>query len=112
MMATANGIAHLSFLGGALFLPVRTPYDRQLLAEYAAERAHAKGRVQILVNGQRWLVQLKRDAVSVGCHGCGDRVDSTRYSVADDGEIYCAKCALDGSVTTVPRLLQARREAV
>ncbi len=95
MRATANGIAHLSFAGGAVFLPVRTPYDRQMLAEYVSERVQAKGQVQILVDGQRWMVQRQRDPLFIACEGCGSSLMSTCYSVPDGQQVYCARCALN-----------------
>ncbi len=95
MRATANGIAHLSFAGGAVFLPVRTPYDRQMLAEYVSERVQAKGQVQILVDGQRWLVQRQREPAFVACDRCGSGISCTCYSDADGQQVYCARCALN-----------------
>ena len=94
MRAPANGIAHLSFAGGAVFLPARTPYDRQMLAEYVTERVQVKGQVQILVDGQRWLVQRLREAIFVACAGCGTGVSSTLYSGVEGDQVYCARCAL------------------
>jgi hypothetical protein len=55
-VAITKGIAHVSFPGGSMVLPARNPYDRQMLLEYVVNRAHARERVQVLVDDLRWMV--------------------------------------------------------
>jgi len=95
MNAMAKGIAHLSFRGGGMFLPVRNPYDRQTLIDHVRNRVHIDGRAQVLVDDQRWMVFLKHDAAPVCCScrtPCGD---SACYSTAHRGRVFCLKCALE-----------------
>lgn len=90
----ANGVAHVSFVGGGLFLPARTPYDRQVLVEHVVERAQMKGRVQVLVDDLRWIVHLSRADLAFRCARCGAFSDPACHCATVGDEVYCAKCAL------------------
>lgn len=92
MFGLAHGIAHVSFAGGGFFVPARSPYDRQLLADHALARVRVKGNVQVLVDGQRWLVQLLRDS-SMTCRRCGSAVYSVCCRSAHRAARYCVACA-------------------
>ncbi len=92
--AIASGVAHVSFLGGGLFLPARTPYDRQMLVEHVVERAQAKGRVQVLVDDRRWLVSLSRGDLAFRCARCGLFSDPACHCATVGSEVFCARCAL------------------
>jgi len=48
-MMLANGIAHISYHGGGVFLPARTPYDRELMVDCVADLVPAKGVIQVIV---------------------------------------------------------------
>ena len=86
MRQIADGIAHVSFRGGGTFLPARTPYDRQILVEYVRAYLGANGQVQVLVEGQRWMVHLSRNSVMPCCLSCGCSADSACYSTAHGEE--------------------------
>jgi hypothetical protein len=88
-----NGIAHVSFAGGGMFVPARSPYDRQLLMESILTRARVKGQVQVLLDGQRWMVYGRVRTGAVCCAQCGFAVDSACYLVPRDGTPYCVSCA-------------------
>ncbi len=92
--AIANGVAHVSFPGGGLFLPARTPYDRQMLVEHVVERAQAKGRVQVLIDDRRWMVSLSRGDLAFRCARCGMFSDPACHCATVGSEAFCAKCAL------------------
>ena len=94
MSVLPKAIAHVSFPGGGMFLPARSPYDRQMLVEHIADRVRSKGRVQVLLDEQRWMVHLNRGLPRALCSSCGDAVDSTCHRAADDGVAYCLSCAL------------------
>src|SRR2546422_8387338 len=96
MTATANGIAHVSYPGGGLFVPVRTPYDRQMLVEQVVERVRTKGRVQVLVDERRWMACHLSRGSRVSCARCGTSTDSACTSPLTGKAVYCAKCALEG----------------
>jgi hypothetical protein len=88
-----TGIAHVSFSGGGMFLPARSPYDRQVLAEHVVSRVRANGQVQVLIDDQRWMVHQRRSARSACCSQCGYGVDSACYLVSASGSLYCVTCA-------------------
>jgi hypothetical protein len=96
MNAMAEGIAHISFAGGGMFLPARNPYDRQMLAEHVGERARAKGQVQVLMGDQRWMVRRACGAAAVRCALCGMGSTTACYSKvrACEDVCYCVACAL------------------
>lgn len=93
MFGLAQGIAHLSFAGAGFFVPARSPYDRQLLADLVLDRVRVKVNVQVLVDGQRWLVQPFRDGNMAGCHRCGSTMDSVCCRSANRAARYCVACA-------------------
>ena len=108
MTGVAQGIAHVSFSGGGIFVPARTPYDRQMLIEHVVDRVRAKGQVQVLVDSQRWLVHLLRERSATKCWSCGIAPDSVCYPTAASDVVLCVRCAftargigasLDGSDT-------------
>jgi hypothetical protein len=98
-----NGIAHISYRGGGLFVPARTPYDRQLLVEQVVERVRTKGQVQVLVDDQRWMVYSSGGAAPLCCAGCGLSHTSACYSAVLDEAAFCVKCAFGtGSAEPAP----------
>ncbi len=89
-MTMTSNIAHVSFRGGSMFLPVRSSYDRQTLMEHIAERARASAAIQVLLNGQRWIV--RHGPTGVCCARCGVAPGPLRCSVANGEMTYCLKC--------------------
>jgi hypothetical protein len=92
MYLIADGVAHVSFRGGALFLPVHSPDDRQALMEHVAARVRSEGCVQVLLGGTRWIVQAL-GGQSVPCQYCGSMGPSLPRATADDGAPMCLACA-------------------
>jgi hypothetical protein len=88
-----KGIAHVSFVGGGIFLPARSAYDRQLLAEHVRNRVRAKGKVRVLVDDQRWMVHLRPSSNPADCSQCGRAANSACYLGAATGTPYCLACA-------------------
>ena len=95
-MELARGIAHVSFTGGGVFLPARDAYDRQTLIEHVIARAHAQGRVQVLLDRHRWLVQAGAPQFGRTCAVCGQVADTAGCCATSDGVTYCVCCALGG----------------
>lgn len=94
MKTIASGIAHVSFVGGGLFLPARSPYDRQLLVEHVGERVRAKGQVQVLLGEQIWLVRRNPGPAAAVCSNCGSVAASACYATTVEGGGLCLECAL------------------
>ena len=102
-MELAGGIAHVSFSGGGLFLPARDPYDRQSLIEHVAQRVRTKGRVQVLVDKHRWMVQASApQQQNAACAACGQAADAACYSATSNAAAYCLRCALGGPLRSEP----------
>jgi hypothetical protein len=101
-MELACGIAHVSFPGGGVFLPARGPYDRQTLIEHVNERVRAKGRVQVLIDNHRWMVQRNSPPSVSACALCGEAADATCSSSGGYGGPYCVGCALGGAARVTP----------
>src|SRR5574340_33644 len=91
-----NGIAHISFRGSGMFLPARTPYDREVLAEHVSARARVHGIVQVLVDGRRWMVSAHRAGMTVRCAGCRGSSDLQWVEGATPEPAFCGRCALSG----------------
>jgi hypothetical protein len=84
-------VAHVSYLGGGIFLPDHDPGDRRTIIEYVERLVSSKHKVQILLDNQRWLVQSGEHACCAGC----DLATKTACREADKGgEFYCLRCAL------------------
>jgi hypothetical protein len=96
------GIAHVSFQGGGLFLPARNPSDRRNLIEDITARARSTGLVQVLVDGERWMVRALGQH-PVRCGSCGNTPDSACYSAADERAAYCATCVFAGDTQEAHR---------
>ncbi len=111
MSVLPKAIAHVSFPGGGMFLPARSPYDRQMLIEHIAYRVRSKGRVQVLLDEQRWMVQFNRGTSRLHCSSCDDAVDSTCHRAADDGVAYCLSCALGSASGLIPSFHVPHRHA-
>lgn len=105
-MELANGIAHVSFPGGGIFLPARDPYDRQTLIEHVTQRLRTKGRVQVLVGSSRWTVRFNTATTRAACAACGQTPDALCCTSDGSDTAYCVPCALGGS----PELQRMHRE--
>jgi hypothetical protein len=99
MTALANGIAHVSFPGGSVFLPARTPYDRETLVDYIHHHVRANGRVQVLVADQRWLAYFGRpDSAPADCTVCRRALAVACYAASSaNSTAICPHCAFAGA---------------
>ncbi len=94
MALLAEGIAHISFRGGAAFLPARNPYDRETLIEHVTHAIRAQGRVQVLIEDQVWHVYLATDDSPATCSRCGRQVlEAACHSYGGTTAACCVKCA-------------------
>lgn len=101
-MELASGIAHVSFAGGGVFLPARDPYDRQTLIDHVNERVRAKGRVQVLIDNDRWVVQRNSSPAESVCTLCGQPADTACFSSGGYGAPCCVRCALGRATRVAP----------
>lgn len=92
MNPLADGVAHVSWRDGAMFLPAHSPYDRQVLVEHVADRLRSGSPVQVLLGGTRWMAHPPQGR-SAPCRCCGSLRESTCHSSATHGEPVCLVCA-------------------
>ena len=109
MSALAKGIAHVSFPGGGMFLPARSPYDRETLKEYVIHTVRVNGRVQVLVDDQRWFVH---GSTSGRCAGCEHLLDAACNLAGEAGGAgYCVTCAFRPGADSVQGNGERQRQA-
>lgn len=115
MIGLAEGVAHVSFTGGGVFVPARSPYDRQLLVEHVLDRVRSKGSVQVLVDDRRWTVNLLRGSRTARCWSCDGTVASIACCIDADTIVYCVGCAFalrgSGSRRSSRRMNRVRSRA-
>ncbi len=85
-----KGIARLSFHDGGLFLPAKTPYDREVLFEYADQYARRHGRVRLEVDRQEFVVRARGEQAET-CVKCGQTLESVTYAFG--ARTLCRFCA-------------------
>ncbi|HVO25020.1 MAG TPA: hypothetical protein VMW56_15465 [Candidatus Margulisiibacteriota bacterium] len=86
--------AHITFAGGGLLLPARTPYDLQLLREHVLDRArHVKG-LQVTVARKTWLVERPDNQQPFVCGLCKRDLTVAALHAPAQAEVYCVACAL------------------
>jgi hypothetical protein len=94
-----------------MFLPVRNPYDRQLLVEHVGERVRAKGQVQVLMGDRLWMVHRNRGPGAAHCDSCGLAAATACYSRGCEGACYCVACALESDGEPLQPLYASERRA-
>jgi hypothetical protein len=87
-------VAHVSYLGGGVFLPDHGPGDRHTIMEYVERLASSKREVQILLDNQRWLVHSGEHTC---CAGCDLATQTTCRDADNGGRCYCLRCALSAA---------------
>jgi hypothetical protein len=84
-----KGVARISFPGGGLLVPAKTPYEREVLFEHVHEYTKRHGQVRVELNGRAWLVRLHTDP-AVPCTGCSQLLENLSYSLPD--RTWCPAC--------------------
>jgi hypothetical protein len=83
-------VAHISFEGGGLIIPVHTPYERQLLIEHLEVSTKRHGCVRLEINRRHWTIGMN-NGPGEACASCTRRPDHLTYRF--DGQSFCAECA-------------------
>lgn len=86
--------AHLTFPGGGLLLPASTPYERQMLREYALNLIRVKENVRIEVDRKTWMVERLSEDHPAPCRRCKQDVKVAALYQPGQRARYCAGCAL------------------
>lgn len=86
--------AHLTFAGGGLLLPARTPYDLQVLREHVLNRARHVQQLQVKVARKTWLVERPGEERAFVCGLCKRQLTVAALHAPSNAQIYCVACAL------------------
>lgn len=84
-----KGVARISFHGGALFIPVKTPYERELFFEHIDLYTKRHGNVRFELDRQEWSVSIAGDRART-CSSCQRRLDALTYALG--GRTVCGQC--------------------
>jgi hypothetical protein len=83
-------VAHISFEGGGLVIPIHTPYERQLLVEHVELSTKRYGSVRLEMNRRNWSVSIN-DGPGEMCSSCARQADELTYR--SNGKSLCRRCA-------------------
>ncbi len=81
-----NDVAHISFDGGGLILPVKTPYERELLVEHVEASTKRHGRVRLEVGRDQWVISRQSGAREV-CAVCSQWPENLSYPTGSTGRL-------------------------
>jgi hypothetical protein len=84
-----KGVARISFQGGALFVPAKTPYEREVLFEHLDLYAKRHGTIRVELDRREWTVR-QTEKEQVVCAACGHRVDALAWALG--GRSLCGVC--------------------
>jgi hypothetical protein len=85
-----NDVAHISFKGGGLIVPVETPYERELLFEHVEVYTKRHRSVRLEVDRRQWTISRPNGRREL-CASCRRWLDSSTYRL--DGQPLCGQCA-------------------
>lgn len=86
-----RGVAQISFSGGGMFLPSRTPYERELVFEHAESYARRYGKARLQLSRNFLLVSSEPSESNESCAECGQSLRSVTF--ATGGRVLCRYCA-------------------
>lgn len=86
--------AHITFAGGGILLPARTPYDLETLREHVLDRARHVKELQVRVARKTWLVERPSEQRQFVCGLCNRNLTVAALHVPAKAEVYCVACAL------------------
>jgi hypothetical protein len=86
--------AHMTFAGGGLVLPARTPYERELLREHVLSYARDKNPLQLTVGRTTWVIDRPSANRPVVCERCQRQLTAAALHTPQSSECYCVACAL------------------
>jgi hypothetical protein len=81
-----SDIAHLSFKTGGLILPVRTPYERELMIEHVESATKRHGRVLLEVDRRHWEISTSNGLLTT-CAACSQWPDDLNYPGGASGAL-------------------------
>ena len=98
-------VAHISYEGGGLIIPVHTPYERQLLVEHVEASTKRHGCIRLEVNRRHWTISMNNGRRSV-CALCSQWPDNLTYPGGSKGKLSVvstrATLCTDGTCELAP----------
>lgn len=85
-------IARIQMDGGALLLPARTPYEREVVLDHVRHRLRLYGFVHLEMNGRRCRIEAIAHTAGTACAGCTRRVGTLACRFG--AQMFCIDCAL------------------
>ena len=105
-----NDIAHISFKGGGLFVPARTPYDREQLVEHVEACTNRHGCILLEVNLLQWTISVSNGLRAV-CASCSKWPDQFTYPSGSSGRLSVVCAAATPCTDDMCELAQAGAHA-
>jgi hypothetical protein len=85
-------IARIQMGGGALLLPARTPYEREVVLDHVRHRLRLYGFVHLEMNGRRCKVEPVTAGAALKCTSCDRRIGTLACRLG--AQIVCLDCAV------------------
>lgn len=85
-----TGVAKLSIPGGALVLPARSPYEREIVFDNAAFYAGRQGSADLEITSPRLSIRVVRLKNDERCASCGQSGRQVAFVIA--GVSQCRSC--------------------
>lgn len=86
-----HSVARISYRGGALVMPARSLYDRQLVFEQAEFYARRDGATKLELNHKEVVVSVVDAGSARACSRCG--APERQLTFVAGGHILCRQCA-------------------
>lgn len=84
------GVAKLSIPGGALVMPARSPYEREIVFDNAAFYAGRQGTADLELSSPRLLIRVVKATPNDRCATCGQPGRQVAFMVG--GTLQCRHC--------------------
>ena len=79
-------VAHISFEGGGLIVPVQTPYECELLVEHVEASTKRHGCIRLEVNRLHWTISVNTGQRGV-CAACSQWPENLTYPTGSSGKL-------------------------
>jgi hypothetical protein len=86
-----HGVARIRFCDGALVMPARSGYDRELLFEEAEFYARRHGQVTLELDDRAMSITVIKGSTGRSCSACGARAARLAFTLG--GRLLCRLCA-------------------
>jgi hypothetical protein len=86
-----NSVARISYRGGALVMPARSLYDRELVFEQAEFYARRDGATRLELDRKEVVISVVRDGAARSCSRCG--ASERQLAFVAGGDTLCRHCA-------------------